>query len=82
VVAALPTALVQAKFSRQFESEADAYAARILQQHHMSPHWLGTILTRLDEQDKNGNSVPDFLNSHPSTPERVQQLKALSNQAD
>lgn len=81
-VATLPTLLLQAKFSRQFESEADAYAATVLQQQDMSPHWLGTILTRLDEEYGKDNSRANFLASHPATPERIKQLEALKHRPD
>ena len=86
-VATLPTLLLQAKFSRQFESEADAYAATVLQQQDMSPHWLGTILSRLDDDSDKKNdgassSISNYLASHPSTPERVEHLKALKHRPD
>lgn len=78
LVTALPTMLVQAKYSRQFEAEADAYAAKILQQQDLSPRWLGTILARLDEEHgKDSSSAMNYLASHPPTPERIKQLKAL-----
>ena len=82
LVASIPTLLVQAKFSRQFEDEADAYAAQALQKQDMSPHWLGSILARLEKNRKGGYSVPNFLASHPTTPERIQHLKNLKYRPD
>ena len=83
LVATLPTVLIQARFSRQFESEADSYAAHVLQQQDLSPHWLGSILLRLDEEHEGTkNTVIDYLASHPPTPERVKQLKALQHRPD
>ena len=97
LVATLPTLLVQAKFSRQFESEADAYAADVLQKQDMSPHWLGAILARLDEineeeknsksiavneKDKKSESITNYLSSHPPTPERIKHLKELKRRPD
>jgi len=82
LVASIPTLLIQAKFSRQFEDHADAYAAQALQKQGLSQHWLGTILARLEENHRNQQSLPNFLSSHPSTPERLQHLRALKLHAD
>ena len=82
LVATIPTLLVQAKFSRQFEDQADAYAAQALQKQDLSPRWLGTILSRLEKEHDNKDALPNFLSSHPSTPERLRHLRALKFRSD
>lgn len=73
--AALPTMLVQAKFSRTFETESDDYAARFLQTQDISPSHLANLLQRLAEQDGGEeSSIAGFLSSHPLTVERVRKL--------
>lgn len=79
LVATLPTVLLKARYSRQFEAEADTYAAEALQKQDLSPHWLGDILARLDESHHGEKSGAGFLSSHPSTPERIQNLQELKH---
>jgi Zn-dependent protease with chaperone function len=70
LVASVPTVLVQAKHSRQFESEADDYAYAWLDRAGISRRNFGAILERLEEKygDKD---VPSWISSHPPTAQRV-----------
>lgn len=71
VAAAAPTLLLQMKYSRDNEREADAYAAALLRNAGLSPAHLGAILSRLEaEHAARGTQVPGFLSSHPPTQER------------
>jgi tetratricopeptide (TPR) repeat protein len=65
-----PTILLQAKYSRDSEREADAYAVEMMRKAALSPHYLGVILARL-EQDHKGPGLPTFLSTHPATQERA-----------
>lgn len=76
LAAALPTLLVQAKFSRDFETEADEYAARYLQSVHISPKHLANLLERLARKNTKGRStMVGFLSSHPLTDKRIKRLR-------
>ena len=79
MAAALPTVLMQTKFSRDFEREADRYAARFMQQKNLEPRHLANILQRLDESfaDEDDN---DFLSTHPLTKERAKYLINYKNE--
>lgn len=73
LAATLPTVLVQAKFSRDFERESDDYAAEFLRKRNISTRHLGNILERMMEKF-GGLEGPGFLSSHPLTSERIKRL--------
>jgi len=73
LAAALPTLLVQTKFSREFENESDDYAVALLRRNGIDPAHLGDILVRMTEE-AGGDGVPDFLSTHPATEERVRKF--------
>ena len=87
---ALPTALLQSGYSREFEDEADAYAFRRLKEIQLSPKYFAQILARIEESrnkdpDANRRSGPErrrsdhgYLSTHPATAERIE--RALKNQ--
>jgi Zn-dependent protease with chaperone function len=83
LAAALPTMLVDAKFSRDMEREADDVAAAYLRQEGISVERFSAILARLrnphgesDEAGKNeGDSFTDYLSTHPATDERIERLR-------
>jgi Zn-dependent protease with chaperone function len=58
IIAVAPTALLQAKYSRDFEREADAYAADVLLARGISPSVLADILERI-ESDARPGAPPD-----------------------
>ena len=76
---ALPTLLLESKFSRTFEEEADAYATAALRRAGVSPNHLADILLRLEESRpaKRGTAtkVLDYISSHPPTPERIRRIR-------
>ncbi len=73
LAAAVPTLLVQMKFSRDAEREADDYAMALLARQDISPSHLGSILQRM-EAEAGGDSMPGFLSSHPATHERMRKF--------
>jgi len=75
LAATAPTALLQAKFSRDFEREADDYALGHLARRGISPEVFAAILQRMEDKrpggENAGKDAPDFLSSHPGTRERI-----------
>ncbi len=70
----LPTILVQTRYSRQFELEADDYALSFLAAHHIKPQAFTTLLSRLEPhaaKEMTEFSALDYLSSHPNTEERI-----------
>lgn len=79
VAVVLPTALVQAKFSRDFEAEADRFAVDMLRSHNVSPSNLSTILARLHLQHGRIDSgETDFLSSHPGLKDRIKMIESAN----
>lgn len=63
-----------ARYSREFEIEADRFAAQRLQRHGLSPKLLARILTKLDKQSGAG-VMPQALATHPDSNERIALLR-------
>lgn len=70
LAAAAPTLLLQAKYSRGNEREADAFAIEMMRRNKLNPGHLGAILTRMEDNAERRFGMPDFLSSHPATEER------------
>jgi len=69
LAATLPTALVHASYSRDFEREADAFALALMDRHGLPRERFASILRKLGEVAGDDHS---FLASHPPTTERLQ----------
>ena len=85
VAAGLPTLLLQARYSRDYEREADQYGSSMLKVNGLSPVHLAEMLGRLEESHRTKGrtvdgkedafSAGDYLQSHPATRERIEALK-------
>jgi hypothetical protein len=82
--ATLPTALIDAKFSRDFEREADDAACAYLRQRGIAVSHYVAILSRLQtelekktkESGKGDDTFRNYLSSHPATEERIRRILA------
>ncbi|MBP0599245.1 M48 family metallopeptidase [Herbaspirillum sp. LeCh32-8] len=77
VLANIPTLLVDMKYSRDFEREADDYAIAMFRANGMPRQKLAYVFERLDERshgDDSGSSIPPYLSSHPATPDRIRHI--------
>ncbi len=81
VAATLPTVLLQSRYSRQFEREADRYAVNLLKNSQRSPQALERILTLLSGQ-QDSTARFDFLSSHPALTERLKAIQDAEKQPD
>ncbi|MEL6870783.1 MAG: M48 family metallopeptidase [Pseudomonadota bacterium] len=70
VSATLPTVLVQASYSRDFEHEADSFAFAYLEMRGIDTDVLSGLLMRLEAST--GGHSNHWFSSHPSSSERVQ----------
>lgn len=84
VLAAAPSALLETRYSRDFERRADAFAARTLKLNGIPPSRLADMLQALEQAyagrkqkvQKDGNSHwMDYLSTHPATDERIRTLR-------
>lgn len=73
---ALPAFLLQNKFSREFESEADAHAVKMMRAAGLEPAHLARMLESLSrEHGESKLSALKYLSSHPPTPERIKAIE-------
>ena len=70
MVVTLPSMLLSAGYSREFEYEADAFARDYLQRTGQ-PLTLYTDLLQRMSQSSTG-TTPGLLRTHPATPERIE----------
>ncbi|WP_462381376.1 M48 family metallopeptidase [Pseudomonas sp. Marseille-QA0892] len=85
IVAAVPVILTELGYSRDFEYEADHYAALALDRTGRPASLLADILSRLErthcDESENACSSQDggqwrsYVSTHPATAERIQALK-------
>ena len=73
ISAALPTMLVQLKYSRSFELEADDYAVDMLNDMGIEPTELGDILMRMTGSAD--GEIPGYLSTHPGSAERMKRIE-------
>jgi Zn-dependent protease with chaperone function len=71
LAASIPTVLINAKHSRQFEEEADTFAKQWLRDHGIPESRFDDMLCRLEKSAPSGDDDLKFLRSHPSTSERA-----------
>jgi len=77
VLTVLPTILVEAHYSREFETEADQFAIDTLLAMDKDPARLANMLHKLGEQYGDDGST-GWLDSHPGTDERLELLKSAA----
>ncbi len=80
LLAAAPAAVVEARYSQEFERQADDYAAALLRHNGMSPSLLADALTKL-AQLQPALSKGGYLASHPATDERIHRLRLPASSA-
>ena len=71
LAAAAPTVLLQARYSRELETEADRYGAALLRAHGIPPSRLAEMFELLAKAvgESGDASWMDYLSSHPATRE-------------
>lgn len=82
-LASVPTALLDASYSREFESEADRYAADMLLENGASPALLASALEKLGEshgvnEGDTKKAKKDYFASHPGIAERAALMRTLA----
>jgi Zn-dependent protease with chaperone function len=80
LLAGAPAALMEAKYSRDLEREADAYAVSVLRANDIPLQHLVRMLERLDASAREEHAgtrlgVLDYLSSHPVTSERLEAIR-------
>ena len=70
-ITTLPVLLAQTKYSRDFETEADDFAFRLLKQKGYSPMAFAALMERLAEEEIYKYRRPEWISTHPITSDRV-----------
>jgi len=75
---ALPAALLQSGYSRDFETEADDYALQRLREIGLPPKAFAEIMLLLekDHQKRSGGESKDYFSTHPATAKRIERTLA------
>jgi Zn-dependent protease with chaperone function len=77
LLAAAPTLLLQANYSREFESRADRYAVKMMRMNHIPVDRLADMLRKLEASQHNKKQRSNFgelFASHPATEKRIHDL--------
>jgi predicted Zn-dependent protease len=71
----------QINFTRENEKEADRIGIELLIHAEFNPHGMPEFFETLDKQSRlYGDSLPEFLRSHPVTPSRIADSKHRASQ--
>lgn len=73
----IPTFLVAAKFSRDFETDADLYAMNQMQQRKIDVMHYANFLKRLEQESKEnaeGQEWAQLISTHPITQDRIKMV--------
>ncbi len=80
IAATIPTLMVQLKYSRSFELEADDYAVEMMSRMNIDPRKLGDILIRMtnealgEDEAGDGDDISDYLSTHPGSEARMKRI--------
>lgn len=75
VLANVPTAMLDMKYSRAVESDADDYSVALLKANGISPEQLARVFEKMT---KEGEDPMPYLSSHPMPAERVLRIRGTS----
>lgn len=71
----------QINFTRTNEKEADRIGINLLINAEFNPHGMATFFDTMDKQSRlYGDSIPEFLRSHPVNPARIADARHRANQ--
>lgn len=74
VLANVPTLLLDMKYSRDIETEADDYAIAMFQANGLPRQKLAYVFEKLDDKGHRAGGVTPYLASHPPSEERIRHI--------
>ena len=77
LLAVAPATVLQARYSRDLEQQADDYGAAVMSDNGMSPALLADALKILSASHP-GSSADGYMASHPATDARMRHLRVLA----
>ncbi len=76
--AALPTILIETKFSRQFETESDKFALNLMRQHGIDLNRFADLMEKLHNEFGPESEALGFLSTHPLTKDRIAMFRTAA----
>ncbi len=76
ILANIPTLLIDLKYSRDAEQDADNYALRMLDKNQLAREPLARGFEKLMKTD---DAVPPYLSSHPASAQRISRIRGKSD---
>lgn len=82
---AVPAFLLQSRFSREFEAEADAHAIELMHRAGLPASHLAAMLEKLEASHRHADDEPDeggvldYIGSHPPTRDRVKTIRGADD---
>lgn len=74
IVASVSATLLNANYSREFESEADNYAKLQMKKANISPKYLADFFIKMNKLTSTNDKEHSYFDSHPSNQERIDNL--------
>lgn len=75
LAAAAPAFLLQMKYSREFEVEADDFALEFLAARGIRGEKFAALLARIEGKRGSGSRAADYLSTHPDTRKRIDRAR-------
>jgi predicted Zn-dependent protease len=76
VIAGVVNQMMQLRYGRQDELEADTWGIKLLTQLGYTPWAMVEVMEILKAADKGGGQGPDIFQTHPNPDQRIEQIKA------
>jgi beta-barrel assembly-enhancing protease len=64
-------------YSRDFETESDLKGFEYLMNAKVNPKGLRTFFAKLEEENKIAKNIPEFISTHPSNTNRIEDIRKL-----
>ncbi len=75
IALAVPATLAQMKYSRDFESEADLFALKLMKTSGISTEPMAALFEKMEKQHGDSKAPPEWMSSHPITSARIKQFR-------
>jgi len=76
----IPAFLVESKYSREFEREADRFAVDMMLDKGIPVRSFAEMLERLTDEKGEDGKVFSYISSHPTTEERIKMIREVSSE--
>ncbi len=74
-ITGIVASVINAKFSREYESQADIFAKKLMLSHHKDPKHLADFFIKIEKKyHLDPSDVTSFFASHPSDKDRIKML--------